>query len=405
MPNVQQMLYLSDPQKLEFETSVVESWRMPDGRWAARLARSYFYPTGGGQEHDTGWVGARRVVEVVKQEDNGEIVHIFDQEPPVGSAIARIDGERRLRHMQHHTAQHLLSQVFIQLFELETLSANINGYTPSTIDLPTAGLAPEQLVEAEGLANQLIFEDHPVRAAFVTPDELALLPLRKAPKVSENIRIVEIEGLDFSPCGGTHCQSTGQIGVLKILKTEKVNERTRVHFAAGWQALEVFRQAYQAVSSLAGEMSIHHQDLQAAVERQGEQLRQAQKELGELRQERLAWEAQRLLQDAETIGGRQVVLAVFDLRPAQELRWLADSLRRQPRAAAVLASHDGEKLLLAAACGAESGLSARELLSELLTPLNGRGGGDSSLAQGGGSASVERVQELMDQARELLGRS
>jgi alanyl-tRNA synthetase len=307
--------------------------------------------------------------------------------------------------MQHHTAQHLLSQVFIQLFELETLSANINGYTPSTIDLPTAGLAPEQLVEAEGLANQLIFEDHPVRAAFVTPDELALLPLRKAPKVSGNIRIVEIEGLDFSSCGGTHCQSTGQIGVLKILKTEKVNERTRVHFAAGWQALEVFRQAYQAVSSLAGEMSIHPQDLQAAVERQGEQLRQVQKELGELRQERLAWEAQRLLQDAETIGGRQVVLAVFDLRPAQELRWLADSLRRQPRAAAVLASHDGEKLLLAAACGAESGLSARELLSELLTPLNGRGGGDSSLAQGGGSASVERVQELMDQARELLGRS
>lgn len=405
MPNDQQMLYLSDPQTLEFETSIVETWRMPDGRWAARLARSYFYPTGGGQEHDTGWVGARRVVDVLKQEDNGEIVHIFDQEPPVGSAIARIDDERRLRHMQHHTAQHLLSQVFIQLFELETLSANINGYTPSTIDLPTTGLAPEEIVQAESLANQLIFEDRLVRAAFVTPNELASLSLRKAPKVSENIRIVEIDGLDFSPCGGTHCQSTGQIGVLKILKTEKVNERTRVHFAAGWQALEVFRQVYQAVSSLAGGMSIHPQDLEAAVERQGEQLRQLQKELAELRQERLAWEAQRMLQGAEEIGGRQAVLAVFDLRPAQELRWLADALRRQPRAVAVLAAHDGEKLLLAAACGAESGLSARELLAKLLQPFKGRGGGDNSLAQGGGSASPEQVRGLIDQARTLIGRS
>jgi alanyl-tRNA synthetase len=175
-----------------------------------------------------------------------------------------------------------------------------------------------------------------------------------------------------------------------------------VHFAAGWQALELFRQAHQAVSSLAGQMSIHPQDLQAAVERQSEQLRQAQKELGELRQERLAWEAERLLGQAESIDGRQAVLALFPARPAQELRWLADNLRRQPNMAAVLASQDGERLLLAVSCAAESRLSANELLRELLKLIGGRGGGDSSLAQGGGSASPEQTQELLRRARALL---
>jgi len=160
----------------------------------------------------------------------------LDRPVPAGPAHARIDRERRLRHMQHHPAPPLLNQCFLRLFDLETVSANINGYTPSTLDLPAPAVTKEQLDRAEELANELIYADLPVKAYFVSPEAVNALPLRKQPKVKENIRVVEIEGFDWTPCGGTHSPATGSLGALKIIKTERQNEKTRVHFMAGRQA-------------------------------------------------------------------------------------------------------------------------------------------------------------------------
>ncbi len=398
----EQSLYQQDPLHLEFEAVVCEQLTLPDGRLGLVLERTYFYPTGGGQEHDTGSIGPASVLDVFKQGEPPVLVHVVDRPVPSGPLPARIDGGRRLRAMQHHTAQHLLSQCFLRLFNLETLSANINVDTPSTVDFTFTELTPEQLRQAEDLANQVIYENRMVKSYFVAPENISQVPLRRPPKVHENIRIIEIDGYDHSACGGTHVPQTGSIGVVKILRTERQNEKTRVHFIAGWQALEAF-QAYQAtLGSMAAQLNVGWPELPQAVTRQSEQLRAAQKELQTLRAERLGWEAHNLAEQALQSEGRRLVVASFENRPVAELRSLAEHLKAMPGVAAVLAGYDGQKLSLVTVCAPQSGLEARQILQTLLAEVGGRGGGDAQIAQGGGSATPQQLQALLDHARQLL---
>jgi alanyl-tRNA synthetase len=398
----EQLLYQEEPLRLEFEAVVRERLTLPGNRLGLVLERTYFYPTGGGQEHDTGSIGPARVVEVFKQGEPAVLVHVVDRDVPAGTLPAQIDAGRRLRSMQHHTAQHLLSQCFLRLLGLETLSANINVDSPSTVDFPYTELSPEQLRQVEDLANRVVYENREVKSYFVAPENLSQVPLRRPPKVHENIRIIEIDGYDHSACGGTHVLSTGSIGVVKILRTERQNEKRRVHFVAGWQALEAFQDAYAILSSLAGQLNVGAPELPQAVLRQSEQLRAAQKELEVLRLEHLGWEARSLAEQAIQSGERHLVVARFENRPVSELRTLADHLRRLPGVAAVLAGYDGQKLSLVAACAPQSGLEARQLLQTLLEEIGGRGGGDAQIAQGGGSASPEQLQALLEHARQAM---
>ncbi len=399
----EQLLYQEDPLRLEFETQVRQRVALPGNRLGLILERTYFYPTGGGQEHDTGSIGPAQVVDVYKEGEPAMLVHVVDRDVPDGPLPARVDAMRRLRMMQHHTAQHLLSQCFLRLFDLETRSANINGDTPSTVDFPFTELSQEQLQQVENLANQVIYENRIVKSYFVAPEEIDQVPLRRPPKVDENIRIIEIDGYDHSACGGTHVPQTGMIGVVKILRTERQNEKTRVHFIAGWQALEAF-QAYHAIlGSLTGQMNMSIQELPQAIARQAEQLRTAQKELEALRVEHLSREARELAEGADKSGERRLVVASFEDRPVGELRVLADALRNLPGIAAVLSSYDGQKLSLVTACAPTSGLEARPLLQMLLAEIGGRGGGDAQIAQGGGSCNPEQLQALLDHARRLMG--
>lgn len=397
-----QFLYLEDPLKLEFESTVRRMTGLPGGRAGVVLEQTYFYPTGGGQEHDTGTLGEARVVDVYKDDQGREVIHVLDRPIAPGTVTGRIDRRRRLRHMQHHTAQHLLTQSFLRLYDLETLSANINGDSPSTLDLPAARLTPQDIEHVEDLANQIIYENRPVRTYFVTLDELDRLPLRKPPAVSENIRLVEIDGYDYSACGGTHCLATGMIGVVKILKLERQNERTRVVFIAGMQAVEYFREYQEIATRLAAQLSVHPRDLLAAIQRQVDELHAAQKMLQAQRGELLALEAHRLAEAGEWIGARRAVWAAFEHRPAQELRRLAEELLKVPCTVAVLANFDGQKLTLVVACARDSGVAARDLLNRLLALTGGRGGGDEALGQGGSPATAEHFRAFVLEAGAIV---
>jgi alanyl-tRNA synthetase len=413
MDKTSQLLHFTDPLHVEFDAQVVETLGLPDGRLGVVLDRTYFYPTGGGQEHDTGRLGDANVLEVFKDEQRGVLIHVVDREPATGLVAAAglvsaaIDRPRRLRHMQHHTAQHLLSHCCIHLLGLETVSANINGDTPSTLDLDGDMPGEDALLRVETLANQVISEDRPVRTYFVAPEKLQSIPLRKPPKVSEDIRIVEIDGLDYSACGGTHVATTGGIGVVKILRTERVKDKTRLHFVAGSRAVEYFQTLHETVSGLAAAMSVHPQELTAAVERQAEQLKAAQRELGRLHGEMLVTKARQFYAQAEAHGDQRLILAAFTGYTMNDLRLLAKEMRLLPGAVAFLASEEAgnaelKQVFLVVACAADSSLRAQDLLRELLPMINGKGGGDASLAQGGGSAAPGQIRSLLDAARAMI---
>jgi alanyl-tRNA synthetase len=397
-----QSLYLHDPFTFEFEATVQEKIEHPNGTFWVVLDQTYFYPSGGGQEHDTGWLGDAGVVDVLIDRDRDVVIHVLNRDISSGLVKAKIDWERRFRHMQHHTAQHLLSQCFVRLFDMDTVSAHINGYSTSTIDIPIAQLNREDLNRVESLANQIIYENRTVKSYFVTPEEIADLPLRKMPKVSENIRIVEIDSFDYSACGATHCTQTGMIGVIKIIKTENQNQKTRSHFVAGIQALEEFQNYHDIVSSLAGRFSTHPQELADIIFQQSDRLRTIEKELASLRMDQIDAEAQKLISQSEKVSGNQLVIASFEDRPIKEIRTLANETKRVEKLIAILAAYENKKMGILVTCGQETGLSAKELLQQILIIINGRGGGDEQIAQGGGTIGRKQFDLFVGKIRQCV---
>jgi len=393
-------LYFDGPLTLEFTARVTESRPLDGGRFGLIMPRTYFYPTSGGQEHDTGTIGEVRVLDVYK--DNGDIIHVTDKALEPGEYPARIDRERRIRAMQHHTAQHILSASFLEVADIDSLSANINGDTPSTIDLEVGAVDDETLRRAEDFANGIFLENRPVKSFYVTDADVPNLPFRKPPKVSGRIRVVEVDGFDLTPCGGTHVTQTGMVGMLKIVKTERVNQKLRVHFVAGYQALEIFRQMQTVAQGTAQLLDSSLENVVSGVEKLQEQLKQTQHELESLRGVVLGVEAEKLSAAAEVVGSLRLVTALFENKPPSELRSLANRLRNEADMVAVLASFDGAKLSMVAACGQATGLNARDLLQNHLAPFGGRGGGDAGLAQGGGATNKSALEVLFKQTKNYL---
>jgi len=403
-----EQLYFEDPFTLEFEAEIIESGPLSGGRFGVVLPRTYFYPTSGGQEYDTGSIGDAQILDVYK--NGNTIVHVLDRELAPGTYPARIDWDRRFRHMQHHTAQHILSASFLEVADIDSLSANINGDKPSTIDLEVGAVDEETLLRAENFANGIFFENRPVKTFYVTDADVPNLPFRKPPKVSGRIRVVEVGGpstgsgepFDLTPCGGTHVTQTGMIGILKIVRTERINQKLRVHFVAGYQALEYFRQMQAVAQGTAQLLDSGLDHVLSGVEKLQEQLKQAQHELDSLRGVVLGVEAEKLAAAAEDVGNLRLVTALFENRPAAELRSLANKLRSEPAIVAVLASYDGAKLSMVAACAEGINIDARELLNNHLAPIGGHGGGSPTLAQGGGTTNKSALEMLFKQTKHYL---
>ena len=395
-----EQLYFDDPLTLEFTAEVGEIVPLNDSKFGAVLPRTYFYPTSGGQDHDTGTIGAARVLDVYKQ--GGDILHVLDKSLSPGSYPAKIDAQRRRLAMQHHTAQHILSASFLKALEIESISANINGGSPSTVDIQTDQLSSDDITRVEDFANGILFENRAVKSYYVNDEQALKIPFRKAPKVSGRIRVVEVDNFDYTPCGGTHCPNTGMVGLLKIVKTERINKKLRVHFVAGGQALGYFQDYQRVLQESSSLLESGITGIAEAIAGKLERLKQAEIQLEALHSDRLAAEAAQLIDSAQTLGDRILITALFRYRPAVELRQLANRLRKEKKLVAVLAVYDGLKLSLITICGRDTDLDARDLLQKQLGPLKLKGGGDGSLAQGGGAVNEELVGDLFKNTREYL---
>lgn len=390
-----ELAYLDDSFCFEFDAEIVARVTLPDGRMGVILPRTFFFPTGGGQEHDTGTLGTARVTDVV-MDDDGTVIHIVDRAVTETRVRATIDRARRFAFMQHHSAQHLLSQAILETLGIESVSANINIEHPSTIDLVCGDV---DLTPGENLANAIVYEDRPIKTYWITEEQIAQVPFRMPPKVSGKIRVVEIEGFDYSACGGTHCARTGQIGIIKIVKTERRAEKLRVHFIAGQRAFEYFQRVHSTVTHLAREFDTSVETLTDAIARQREVLRESNQRIEALQRERLQWEARALLAHARVRDSIRWIVALGRNRAPNELRALAQCLQDESHLVALLASYDGNKVSIVVTCTPDTPLRANELLRKVLMAIGGRGGGDAKIAQGGGA--ISEAQWAVWQARDL----
>ncbi|MBK3495911.1 alanyl-tRNA editing protein [Viridibacillus sp. YIM B01967] len=395
---MQMLFYYQDAMVREFSATVVKQGIEKDGRTFIVLDNTAFYPTGGGQPHDTGTLNGITVVNVEKVAD--EIRHYIAEALPDGVDIVKgvLDWDRRFDHMQQHAGQHILTAAFVELFDYQTVSFHL-GRGAVTIDLDVENVSESELVAAEALANKIILENRPIETKWVTEDELAQYNLRKALSVTDEIRLVIIPDFDNNGCGGTHPTSTGQVSAIKIMSIEKQKRKVRVHFLCGGRVLSELHWRKNELSQAAKIANAPENEVANSVTKLLTVQKGLEKALEEAKNQLLACEALDLT-EAATDG---VTGAIYEERSIQELQKLARIIvAEDANVVALLVGNHGDKLQFVAARGANvDSVSMKDVSTAVLPLLNGKGGGSDAFVQGGGKQTMTGA-ELLEKMKEVF---
>jgi alanyl-tRNA synthetase len=368
-------LYYDDSYTTKFEAEVASAGDH-EGRPAVSLASTYFYPESGGQEADRGQIGGHAVVDVQAAED-GTVWHVLEGEAPRGGTArleAEVDWARRFDHMQQHTGQHILSAAFERILGSPTVSSHL-GEARSTIETPLPEVDWTVIERLERASNDIVWQDLNIERHWVDDEGVKRFALRKPPKQTERIRIVEIPDWDVSACGGTHTRRTGEVGVIKIVRWERVRANLRFEFLCGGRALSDYAWRTESLLESAKRRTLADRDLIAHLERAADERDALQKQVRELN-ERLA-----IVEATESVGSPP--------RPVAELR--ASWSRENARTFALKCLEVGAPWVIAAGstpapvlvCGRakSGGPDLRALVPELLAETGGKGGGSPDLVQ------------------------
>lgn len=393
---MEQKLYYQNAYLKSFSAELINQEIDESGRLYAVLSQTAFYPTGGGQPFDTGTLNDIKVMDV--EEVDGEIRHYIETHLDTTDSIkGMIDWERRFDHMQQHSGQHILSAAFEELYNYKTVSFHL-GKDTLTIDLETENLSFEEAAEVEVLANKIILENRPIITEWVNEDKLSKYKLRKELSVSKNIRLVIIPDFDYNGCGGTHPDSTGQVASLKILGWERQKKKVRVEFVCGKRVLQQLGRKHSVLQQLTAALNAPEQDMVETVNRMLVHRKELEKTLEESREKLLSYESAELI--AECDG--DVASKVYKNRSIQELQKLARLLVSDAEDRTfLLVAENGDKLQFVFARGKNANSNLKEWTKEALLLIDGKGGGNDFLSQGGGKLmdGEQFVQQLIGKIR------
>jgi alanyl-tRNA synthetase len=391
-------LFRDDPYLLEFEATVVAA-REHEGRPAVVLDRTAFYAESGGQPWDTGRLDDVAVVAVI---DAGQdVLHVLDRPLAKGARVrGRVDADRRRDHRQQHHGQHLLSRAFVEVANARTVSFHL-GADVSSIDLDRE-VGDAETRAAEARANEVVWEARPVTVRTMSPADARAAGIEPPADAGDAIRIVEAEGFDRQPCGGTHPRSTAEVGVVIVLGRERYKGGSRLRFVCGRRALDTSRERNAVLDALSRTLSAPIPALPEMAAHALERLAESDKTTRELLDRALEGEARRLV--AETAPARAgfppTIVAVYEGWPVADLRTLALHLVRLSPCVALLGSRsDKAHVVFAQAEGLGHDIPA--LLRKALVLLEGRGGGKGNVAQGAGDRA-ERLPEALHRAAAAL---
>jgi alanyl-tRNA synthetase len=328
----------------------------------------------------------------------GRLLHVLERgDLAEGQEVdGSLDWERRFDHMQQHTGQHILSQAFIQVLDWDTVSFHL-GRELCTIDLTGDALTPELIYEVEDVANRIIIECRPVRVHLVDARRQSEFPLRKPSDRKGTLRIVEISDFDFSACGGTHCRSAGEVGLIKIRRWERAKKRARVEFYCGGRAFRDYRWKNRAVYRLSRLFSRPDREVVEAAREHLEREEGLRKRLVEGQDRYLESEAARLLAGAQEVRGIRVVRRVLTGMDMGAVRELARKLVQDGEKRLALLGLAGESPALVFARSEDLPWHMGDWIRKAAPLIAGRGGGSPRHAQARGSRS-EGLEAALDDA-------
>ncbi|HEX8986110.1 MAG TPA: DHHA1 domain-containing protein [Bryobacteraceae bacterium] len=383
-------LYYTDSYLTEFQASVIE--KADEGR-RVYLDHTAFYPASGGQPHDTGLLAGVPVVEVV--DEDSRIAHVTAAPVPPGPAVCRIDWPRRFDHMQQHTGQHLLSAVLAKLHDATTVGFHL-GAESSLIDVAVSELSEAKLAAIEAYANSVVCENRSVSVAFEDAERAA--GLRKPSARDGALRIVTIEGLDRSACGGTHVRATGEIGPILIRKLDRAHGNLRLEFLCGARAVRRARADFLALSAIARTFSSALDDAPELAAAQARALEASGKARRKLAAELAALRGRELYAatPANALGLHSAAEQAAALD--EDVRAKAQGFTAGTKACYLAVT--GAAVLLAVSQDAD--LHAGNVLKQAVAKFGGRGGGSPLMAQAS-IPSPESLAPLLDALRAAIG--
>ncbi len=395
MPLQSDRIYLKDPYLIEFPATILRTF--PHGtHHAIILDQTAFYPTSGGQMHDTGTINGIEVIDVIEQDD--EILHIVTSPLDVGRAECKINWQRRFDFMQQHTGFHILARSFLIVTGARTLSSHL-GEQISTIDVDLKEINQEQIQAVEDLAQQIIFEDRQVKAYWAKLAEVDKNRLRKELVEREEMRLVEIEGFDVDPCGGTHVSSTGQVGLVKIIRWDKIRGYLRFEFYAGWRAVRDYQKKWGINLRLSNLLSTGEDDFVISVEKLQTDLKDLIRKIKKLSEQNILYEAEALVREAQK-QGTKIIVQLFDSRDLSEIRYLAKQITQSAEVWALFGLSD-DKAHLIFARPSNSDYNLNELVKQLAHLIEGRGGGRPDFVEIGGSKK-SGLEQALNSARAII---
>lgn len=395
-------LYYQNQYIRSFTASLQKSEKDEHGRFYAVLDQTAFYPTGGGQPHDTGMINGVNVVDV--EEVDGEIRHYIEK--PIEAQkefLCEINWERRFDHMQQHSGQHILSAAIDHLFSYKTVSFHL-GKEICTIDIETTNLSEDEALQAEKLANSIILENRLIEAKWVTENELENYSLRKELSVSENIRLVIIADFDYNGCGGTHPKATGEVSAVKILHWEKQKKNIRVYFVCGNRVIQQLHEKHKVIQSLTTILSAPQEKLEETANRVLQNTKELEKIIDDLKMKFLDHEANQLINGAQEFNNQKLVKVIFTNRSMAELQQLGKTIAANTdNIIALLLNEQNNKIQLVCSRSKDVNINMNNVIKQVLPLIKGKGGGSDSVAQGGGERTISPEELMNELCKEISG--
>lgn len=372
-----QKLYYENQYIKEFTATVVSCTEGKRG-FEVILDKSAFFPEGGGQPGDTGYIGTARVIDTV--ESGEDVMHICETAVE-GEVECRLDFERRFLHMQQHTGEHMISGIIHSLTGFDNVGFHM-GETSVTVDF-NGVVTAEILEKAELLSNRAIYKNIPVETLLPTDGELADYDYRSKKELTGQVRLTRIEGVDLCACCGTHVAFTGEVGLIKVISVMNYKSGVRITLQIGEKALEDYKGKNKSVLEISALLKAKAEEVVPAVERVMAQLQEARYQYSGLKKELFSYK----IKDIEG----ETVFMFDDGGSSDDARILGDMLAEKVKIAAVFSGDDENGYKYAIVSRTED---VRAIGKELNAFCNGRGGGKPDMVQGSVAATKVQIEEF-----------
>lgn len=377
-------LYMENPYLRNIDAKITEK-KYRDKKYYIKLDRTIFYPhLSGGQPGDKGTINGIDIIETI--EDNEDIIYVIEENINGQDVHISIDWENRFDLMQQHSGQHLLSYCFAKLLNGNTVGFYI-GKEYVTVDIDIQNIAESEISQIEYLANKIIQSNFKIKSYFVDENQLAKLDLRKEPTVNSNIRIVEIDGLDYSPCGGTHLYNTGELGLIKIRKWEHNRSNTRIEFISGNRAFNDYSWKHNFIKEIGLLLSSKDKDILNNVNKIYSQKEELEKENRNLRENLYQLKANEYLSESKSINNINYIMREPENMNFKDISYISTYL-----------NNNNEKLVqiyglytdlggqFFVSRSADLNVNLKEILVDISKEYEIKGGGSPNTVQGGSSS-------------------